>query len=74
MTNSKLRFQPVPATVLAETEARRRDALRLLRPCSTGCDELDSHVLLCGGFERGCVVGLSAEDEEGVGIVVSSSI
>jgi hypothetical protein len=36
----------------------------------TGCRELDEYVLL-GGFERGSVVGVSAEDED-VGMLVSS--
>ncbi len=35
----------------------------------TGCSELDDYLLL-GGFERGSVVGVSAEEEE-MGLLVS---
>ncbi|KAG6092829.1 hypothetical protein E4U31_007037, partial [Claviceps sp. LM219 group G6] len=58
---------PLPAHILAAQEVRRRNALRERGPCRSGCGDLDSHVLRVGGFERGCVVGVSAE-EEGVGM------
>lgn len=67
-TSSHFLLDPVPASILAEREAHRRNALRELGCCKTGCPELDDYVLL-GGFERGCVVGISAEDEE-VGVQV----
>ncbi|KAG6003125.1 hypothetical protein E4U21_002323 [Claviceps maximensis] len=55
---------PVPANVLAAQEVRRRNTLREIGPCRSGCGDLDNHVLQGGGFERGCVVGVSAEEEE----------
>jgi hypothetical protein len=67
--SSHFPLEPIPASVLAEAERKRRDALDELGRCSTGCAELDDHVLLGGGFERGCVVGLSAEEED-VGVLV----
>lgn len=65
------RPRPVSAAALASIEKRRRDFLRGLGPCRSGCDDLDNYVLLAGGFERGSVVGISAEDEDGVGVMVS---
>lgn len=63
-------LDPVPGSVLLEQEVARRDGLRQRGNLMTGCQELDESVL-SGGFERGCVVGLSAEDEE-IGLLVSS--
>ncbi|KAH7157499.1 hypothetical protein B0J13DRAFT_520230 [Dactylonectria estremocensis] len=61
--NSHSALEPISASVLADREARRRDAATALGSCRTGCADLDDYVLL-GGFERGSIVGLSAEDEE----------
>ncbi|KPM39174.1 hypothetical protein AK830_g7387 [Neonectria ditissima] len=61
--SSHFPLEPLSASVLADKEARRRDAATALGACGTGCPDLDDYVLL-GGFERGSVVGLSAEDEE----------
>ncbi|KAF5006745.1 hypothetical protein FDECE_6896 [Fusarium decemcellulare] len=61
--SSHFQLEPIPASVLAEREACRRDAAAKLGACITGCAVLDEQVLL-GGFERGTVVGISAEDEE----------
>ncbi|KAJ4320531.1 hypothetical protein N0V84_005818 [Fusarium piperis] len=61
--SSHFSLDPIPASVLADKEARRRDAVVELGYCMTGCTVLDDEVLL-GGFERGSVVGVSAEDEE----------
>jgi hypothetical protein len=61
--------EPIPATILAEAETRRRDANREMGACRSGCSEVDDYVLL-GGFERGSVVGVSCEDEA-VGVTVS---
>ena len=53
---------------------------------STGCHELDSHVLLLlggeegggggggGGFEPGCVVGISSEEEDSIGLAVGLQV
>ena len=59
-------LDPVSGAALYDLEVSRRRALALaagpgLAP-GTGCPEVDHEVLLCGGFERGCVVGVSAED------------
>lgn len=61
-------LDPVSGATLFEQERRRRDGLKERGNCLTGCRELDHEVLL-GGFERGCVVGLSAEEEE-VGLLI----
>lgn len=63
-------LEPVAASVLAEREAARREALRARGPFGSGCRGVDEYVLMGGGFERGSVVGVSAEDEEGFGLVV----
>lgn len=69
--SSHFTLEPISASVLADKEARRRDAATALGSCRTGCADLDDYVLL-GGFERGSVAGLSAEDEE-MGVQVHSS-
>ncbi|KAM0193954.1 hypothetical protein ACHAPA_000279 [Fusarium lateritium] len=56
-------LEPVSASILAQNEADRRDAVSRLGACKTGCGIVDEDVLL-GGFERASVVGVSAEDEE----------
>ncbi|ROW10615.1 hypothetical protein VMCG_01997 [Cytospora schulzeri] len=61
-------LDPVSGATLFEQEKKRRDGLRRRGNCLTGCRELDHEVLL-GGFERGCVVGLSTEEEE-VGLLI----
>jgi hypothetical protein len=61
--SSHPRLEPVSASVLAQNEADRRDAVSRLGACMTGCAIVDEDVLL-GGFERASVVGVSAEDEE----------
>ncbi|CAM1502252.1 Fc.00g042360.m01.CDS01 [Cosmosporella sp. VM-42] len=61
--SSHFPLEPIPASILADREVQRRNALIARGNFMTGCAELDDYVLL-GGFERGCVVGLSAEDEE----------
>lgn len=66
-------LEPISASILAERETARRNALRQLGPCRSGCAELDECVLVGGGFERGCVVGMSSEDEDGFGMPVSLS-
>ncbi|KAL2757711.1 hypothetical protein ACRALDRAFT_1079832 [Sodiomyces alcalophilus JCM 7366] len=55
-------IEPVSAAVLHSRETKRRDELLRRGPVRTGCGEVDEYVLL-GGFERGSVVGISAEDE-----------
>lgn len=53
-------LEPVFGKLLFEQECRRRDALRARGPLATGCGEVDERALGGGGFERGCVVGVSA--------------
>ncbi|KAF3768839.1 hypothetical protein M406DRAFT_337181 [Cryphonectria parasitica EP155] len=64
-TSSHFPQEPISGTTLFETEARRRDILwdHGRGNITTGCREIDESVLVGGGFERGCVVGVSAEDE-----------
>ncbi|KAF5621818.1 hypothetical protein F52700_10690 [Fusarium sp. NRRL 52700] len=61
--SSHFQLEPIPAAILVDKEVKRRDANALLGACKTGCKVIDEEVML-GGFERGCVVGISAEDEE----------
>lgn len=74
--SSHFPLDPVSGAVLFEQEARRRDLHNSCgRLLTTGCRELDIEVL-CGGFERGCVVGISAEESQGgegggVGLVLA---
>jgi hypothetical protein len=60
---------PLPASLLLDQDLARKEALAGKGNLLTGCGELDDYVLL-GGFERGSVVGVSAEEEE-VGMLVS---
>lgn len=60
---------PVSAAILAEQETERRNHLRQLGYLKSGCAEIDDYVLQ-GGFEKGHIVGLSAE-EETLGLTVS---
>ncbi|KAL8387187.1 hypothetical protein RB595_010095 [Gaeumannomyces hyphopodioides] len=57
-------LEPVNGLMLYRREAARRDSLLSKGNLATGCGELDDEVLAGGGFERGCVVGVSAEQEE----------
>ncbi|UNI24110.1 hypothetical protein JDV02_009885 [Purpureocillium takamizusanense] len=69
--SSHFALDPVPATVLAAREAARRNAARALGPCGVGCAEVDDEALLgAGGLERGTVVGVSCEDEDGFGLTL----
>ncbi|GAB1311732.1 hypothetical protein MFIFM68171_01942 [Madurella fahalii] len=56
-------LQPVPASELLDHELARKEQLRKKGNLMIGCRELDEYVLL-GGFERGSVVGVSAEEED----------
>lgn len=65
----RLSIQPLPASLLLDQELARKASLSARGNLRTGCSELDDYVLL-GGFERGSVVGVSAEEEE-VALLVS---
>lgn len=62
--SSHVALEPVNGLVLYRREAARRDSLLSSGNLATGCGELDDEVLAGGGFERGCVVGVSAEQED----------
>ncbi|KAI6085013.1 hypothetical protein F4821DRAFT_241712 [Hypoxylon rubiginosum] len=53
--------EPVSGATLYDLEVARREKLRSRGRVATGCGEIDEAALL-GGFERGSVVGVSAED------------
>ncbi|GAP93010.1 putative protein involved in assembly of cytochrome oxidase [Rosellinia necatrix] len=52
---------PVSGAALFRRETERRQRLRRRGALPVGCPEVDDALLLGGGFERGCVVGVSAE-------------
>ncbi|KAI0419025.1 hypothetical protein F5X98DRAFT_373170 [Xylaria grammica] len=53
---------PVSGATLFSREIERRERLHRRGVVPTGCSEIDDTLLLGGGFERGCVVGVSAEE------------
>ncbi|KAI0172665.1 hypothetical protein GGR52DRAFT_591167 [Hypoxylon sp. FL1284] len=53
--------EPISGATLYELEVARRERVRRRGRIRTGCVEIDDAVLQ-GGFERGSVVGISAED------------
>ncbi|KAI0096796.1 hypothetical protein GGR51DRAFT_492280 [Nemania sp. FL0031] len=53
---------PVSGAALFASEVRRRRGLWRRGALATGCAEIDDVLLVGGGFERGCVVGVSAEE------------
>ena len=69
--SSHFPLEPVTAATLAEAEGRRRREARARGACASGCAEVDDCLLL-GGLERGCVVGVSAEEED-FGVMVCCS-
>ncbi|KXH46735.1 hypothetical protein CNYM01_06413 [Colletotrichum nymphaeae SA-01] len=67
--SSHFPLEPVSAAVLCSRETKRRDAAVARGRVQVGSREVDGEVL-CGGFERGSVVGLSSESEQ-MGILIS---
>ncbi|KAK1513532.1 uncharacterized protein CCOS01_14474 [Colletotrichum costaricense] len=67
--SSHFPLEPVSAAVLCSRETKRRDAAVARGRVQVGSQEVDEEVL-CGGFERGSVVGLSSESEQ-MGILIS---
>ncbi|CAN8100554.1 unnamed protein product [Discula destructiva] len=61
-TSSHAPLEPIAGTTLLTAALARREALAREGPLASGCAELDAAVLVGGGFERGCVVGVSAEE------------
>ncbi|KAJ4363751.1 hypothetical protein N0V85_009315 [Neurospora sp. IMI 360204] len=80
-----LPLQPTPASLLLSQDPRLTQRLQNRNGFfSTGCRELDSHILLNGGglnggglgggFEGSCVVGLSCEEEETIGLAIGLQV
>ncbi|KAK1585344.1 uncharacterized protein LY79DRAFT_671116 [Colletotrichum navitas] len=67
--SSYFALEPISAAVLCSRETKRRDATKEKGPLRVGCREVDEEVLV-GGFERGTVVGVSAESEQ-MGLLIS---
>lgn len=65
----QLEPEPTSGATLFDLETARRRGLRHRGALKTGAAEIDEDVLL-GGFERGQVVGVSAEEGE-LGVLVS---
>ncbi|KAG9258745.1 uncharacterized protein F5Z01DRAFT_217067 [Emericellopsis atlantica] len=59
-------LEPIPATIIASNEIKRRDVNIDAGRLYVGCSEIDNQVLL-GGFDRGAVVGVSSEVESFAG-------
>ena len=68
---SRAPILPLPASIIAAEQREQRDMLKGLGTCRSDCGEVDDYVLM-GGFERGSVVGISAEDETQIGLAVCS--
>lgn len=62
-------LDPITGTTLFGLETSRRENLRKLGTLRTGCREIDEQVLV-DGFDRGAVVGISAEEVD-TGMLVS---
>lgn len=62
-------FQPAIASQVAAQETKRREKIAKLGLLPSGYDNVDSD-LLAGGFSRGCVAGISAEDEDATSLPV----
>ncbi|KAK1996384.1 hypothetical protein LX36DRAFT_682425 [Colletotrichum falcatum] len=69
---SRSTLEPISAAVLRSRETKRRDAAKERGPLRVGCREVDEE-LLVGGFERGTVVGISAESEQ-MGLFISLQV
>ncbi|ORY67650.1 uncharacterized protein BCR38DRAFT_456344 [Pseudomassariella vexata] len=61
--SSHFAVEPISGATLFEVENTRREELKRMGVLRTGCREIDEYVL-GGGLERGCVVGLSAEEAD----------
>ncbi|KAI1636011.1 hypothetical protein F4809DRAFT_417754, partial [Biscogniauxia mediterranea] len=70
--------QPISGATLYALELERRERLSAEAEeeggsacfCATGCPEIDREVLGAGGWERGTVVGVSAEGGGEMGLLV----
>ncbi|KAK8099296.1 uncharacterized protein PG998_012537 [Apiospora kogelbergensis] len=59
--SSHFPLEPVSGSTLFDVEVARREQLHRRGTLTTGCAEIDGQVLGGHGFERGSVVGISAE-------------
>ncbi|KAI0458538.1 hypothetical protein F5B21DRAFT_512036 [Xylaria acuta] len=59
-----LGLAPLSGAALFWQEIERRKRLRRRGVIPTGCSEIDDALLLGGGLESGCVVGVSAEEAD----------
>jgi hypothetical protein len=67
--SSHFALEPILGTTLFELEKARRCQLEKKGTIRTGCPEVDEQILV-DGFERGAVVGISAEEID-TGLLVS---
>ncbi|KAI0544711.1 hypothetical protein F4679DRAFT_513900 [Xylaria curta] len=61
-SETALGLVPLSGATLFYHEIERRKRLHRSGVIPTGCSEIDDALLLSGGFESGCVVGVSAEE------------
>ncbi|KAK8024092.1 hypothetical protein PG993_012158 [Apiospora rasikravindrae] len=59
--SSHFPLEPISGSTLYDVEVARREQLHRRGTLATGCGEIDGQVLGGRGFERGSVVGISAE-------------
>lgn len=62
---------PLSAHALAAEEVTHRNERECLGCFQCGCTEIDERLLL-GGFSNGSIVGISSDDENEVGLLVST--
>lgn len=69
LLTSLVQPEPVRASQLSTDELNEQERLSTMKPLRYGCAELDNAVLL-GGLRRGSIVGVSADDVDGFGLLV----
>ncbi|KAI0130189.1 hypothetical protein BJ170DRAFT_305758 [Xylariales sp. AK1849] len=67
--SSHFPLEPISGSTMYEIEVGRREELKRKGSLRTGCREIDEQVLI-DGFERGAVVGISAEDVD-IGLIIA---
>jgi hypothetical protein len=68
--SSHFPLEPISGSTLYNLEDARRKQIERRGTLRTGCNEIDEQALV-DGFERGAVVGISAEEID-FGLMVSS--
>lgn len=71
--SSHFPLEPISGATLFDAEVARREQLHRRSALATGCGEIDRQVLGGRGFERGSVVGISAEHMD-TGLLVSACL